>query len=158
MAKKPKKSPGNIARNKRAKFEYHLHDRFEAGIVLNGWEVKAVREGLCQLVDSYVQIHRGEAYLLGCTITPLKTASTHVHPEPLRMRKLLLHSKEIARLTAAIQAKGQTCVATSMYWKGHLVKVEIALGTGKKEHDKRASIKERDWNRDKSRVMKSHNQ
>ena len=158
MAKKKKTSPGSIAQNKRARFEYHLHDKFEAGIVLAGWEVKAIREGMCQLVDSYVQIHKGEAFLLGCTITPLKTASSHVTAEPLRMRKLLLNKKEISRLIAAIQAKGQTCVATSMYWKGHLVKVEIALATGKKEHDKRASIKERDWNRDKTRVMKAHNQ
>ena len=158
MAKKSKTSPGTIAQNKRARFEYHLHDKFEAGLVLTGWEVKAIREGMCQLVDSYVQVHKSEPYLLGCTITPLKTASTHVTAEPLRMRKLLLHKKEVDRLIGAIQAKGQTCVATSMYWKGHLVKVEIALASGKKEHDKRASIKEREWNRDKTRVMKAHNQ
>ena len=158
MAKKRKLSPGTIAQNKRARFEYHLHERLEAGLVLAGWEVKSLREGKCQMVDSYVFMQNGEAYLSGCNITPLQTASTHVIAEPQRTRKLLLHKKEITRLIGAIQAKGQTCIATSMYWKGNRVKVEIALGTGKKLHDKRASIKERDWNRDKSRVMKAHNQ
>ncbi len=157
MAKKPKLSPGTIARNKRAGFEFELHERFEAGIVLTGWEVKAIREGRCQLVDTYVFLKNGEAFMSGCNISPLNTASTHVVTEPKRTRKLLLHKKEIARLIGATQAKGQTCVATAMYWKGNKVKVEIALGTGKKMHDKRASIKDRDWNRDKARVLKANN-
>jgi SsrA-binding protein len=154
MAKKSKLSPGTIAQNKRARFEYELHEKFETGIVLTGWEVKAVREGKCQLTDTYVLLKNGEAFLLGCNISPLKTISTHVVAEPQRTRKLLLHRKEIARLIGATQAKGQACIATAMYWKGNKVKVEIALATGKKMHDKRATIKERDWNRDKARVMK----
>ena len=158
MAKKPKLSPGTIAKNKRARFEYELHERFEAGIVLTGWEVKSLREGKCQLTDTYVILQNAEAYLVGCHITPLKTALTHILAEPGRTRKLLLHKKENTRLVGATQAKGQTCVATSIYWKNNKVKVAIALGTGKKLHDKRASIKERDWNRDKSRVMKMGNQ
>ncbi|MFT5211174.1 MAG: SsrA-binding protein [Flavobacterium sp.] len=158
MAKKPKLSPGTIARNKRARFEYQLHDKFEAGIVLSGWEVKAIREGRCQLTESFVILHKGEAFLHGCTITPLKTALAHITAEPQRIRKLLLHKKELSRLLIATQAKGQACVATAMYWKGNKVKLEIALATGKKLHDKRAASKEQDWNRDKSRVMKAHNQ
>lgn len=157
MAKKSKLPPGTIARNKRARFEYELHERFEAGIALTGWEVKSIREGRCQLVDTYVLLKGGEAFLLGCNISPLKTAYAYVVAEPQRTRKLLLHKKEIARLIGATQAKGQTCVATAMYWKGNKVKVELALGTGKKLHDKRASIKERDWNRDKARVLKTNN-
>ena len=156
MAKKPKLSPGKIAQNKRARFEYQLHDKFEAGLVLTGWEVKALREGKCQISDTYVLLQNGEAYLVGCNISPLKTISTHVVAEPQRARKLLLHRSELARLIGATQAKGQTCVPTAMYWKGNRVKLEIALGTGKKLHDKRATIKERDWNRDKSRVMKAN--
>ena len=156
MAKKPKLSPGTIAQNKRARFEYQLHDKFEAGLVLTGWEVKALREGKCQISDTYVLLQNGEAYLVGCNISPLKTISTHVVAEPQRARKLLLHRSELARLIGATQAKGQTCVPTAMYWKGNRVKLEIALGTGKKLHDKRATIKERDWNRDKSREMKAN--
>ena len=156
MAKKPKLSPGTIAQNKRARFEYQLQDKFEAGLVLTGWEVKALREGKCQISDTYVLLQNGEAYLVGCNISPLKTISTHVVAEPQRARKLLLHRSELARLIGATQAKGQTCVPTAMYWKGNRVKLEIALGTGKKLHDKRATIKERDWNRDKSRVMKAN--
>ncbi|MBL4682360.1 MAG: SsrA-binding protein SmpB [Pseudomonadales bacterium] len=158
MAKKPKVSPGSIAQNKRARFEYQLHDKLEAGIVLAGWEVKSIREGRCQLTESFVIFHKGEAFLHNCTITPLKTALAHIVAEPQRPRKLLLHKRELARLINAVQAKGQACVATAMYWKGNKVKVTIALGTGKKLHDKRAASKERDWNRDKSRVMKAHNQ
>ena len=154
-AKKPKHSPGTIARNKRATFDYQLHEKFEAGIALTGWEMKSIRDNKVLLTDTYVNIKNGEAYLLACNITPLKTASTHFVTEPMRPRKLLLHKKELARIISATQQKGQTCVPVAMYWKGHLVKLEIALATGKKEFDKRASIKERDWNRDKARVMKA---
>jgi SsrA-binding protein len=156
--KKPKPQSSTIARNKRAKFDYHLHDRFEAGVALEGWEVKSLRAGKCQLLDTYVLLQNGEAYLLGCNITPMASASTHVVTEPQRNRKLLLHKKEIARLIGATQQKGQTCIPVSLYWKNNRVKLEIALATGKKEHDKRASIKERDWSRDKSRVLKDSNQ
>ena len=155
--KKPKQSPRTIALNKRAKFDYQMHDRFEAGIALTGWEMKSIRDSKVQLTDTYVNIKNGEAYLLACNITPLKTASTHFVTEPMRPRKLLLHKKELAKIIVATQQKGQTCVPVALYWKGHLVKLEIALATGKKEHDKRATMKERDWNRDKARVMKSAN-
>ena len=159
MAKEKKKSKpqsNTIARNKRAKFDYHLLDKFEAGIVLEGWEVKSLRAGKCQLMDTYVLLKGGEAFLLGCTITPLPSASTHVPTDKQRTRKLLLHGKEIARLIGATQQKGQTCIPVALYWKSNKVKCEIALATGKKEHDKRAVIKERDWNRDKNRVLKHY--
>jgi len=152
--KKPKTPSSTIALNKRAKFDYHLHDRFEAGVALEGWEVKSLRAGKCQLMDTYVLLQGGEAFLLGCNITPLPTASTHVTPDPQRTRKLLLHKKEIARLIGAVQQKGQTCIPVALYWKNNRVKCEIALATGKKEHDKRATIKERDWGRDKGRLLK----
>ncbi len=154
MAKKPKPKSNTIALNKRARFDYHLHDKFEAGVALEGWEVKSLRAGKCQLLDTYVLLKNGEAFLLGCNITPMAAASSHVSAEPQRTRKLLLHKKEIARLIGAVQQKGQTCIPVALYWKDNKVKLEIALATGKKEHDKRASIKERDWSRDKSRMMK----
>lgn len=157
MAKKPKLSPGTIAQNKKARFEYELHERFEAGLVLTGWEVKAARASKVQLTDTYVLLKDGEAFLLGCTITPLNTASTHVVTDPQRTRKLLLHKKEISRLFGATQQKGQTCIPLAIYWKSNRIKCEIALASGKKDHDKRASIKERDWNRDKRRLMKDYN-
>ena len=155
MAGKKGKTPtGTIALNKRARHDYLLEDRFEAGIVLEGWEVKSLRAGKGQLVDSYVLVRNGEAWLLGANITPLASASTHVVADPQRTRKLLLHAKEIARIYAATQQKGFTCVATALYWKGNRVKCEIALGKGKKLHDKRASSRDRDWNRQKERLMK----
>ena len=156
-ATKAKASPGTIALNKRAKFDYQLHERFEAGMVLTGWEMKSIRAGKVQLTDTYVFLKNGKAFLLDCNITPLLAASTHVVAEPMRSRKLLLHKRELARLATATQQKGQTCVAVAMYWKGHRVKLEIALATGKKAFDKRATIKDRDWNRDKGRIMKAHN-
>ena len=124
---------------------------------LMGWEVKSLREGKGQLSDAYVLLQNGEAYLLGANITPLKTVSTHYVADPQRTRKLLLHRNEIDRLIGAVQQKGQTCIPLSLYWKGNKVKCEIALASGKKQHDKRASIKERDWRRDKQRVMKQYN-
>jgi SsrA-binding protein len=155
MASKKGKTPtGTIALNKRARHDYLLEDRFEAGIVLEGWEVKSLRAGKGQLVDSYVLVRNGEAWLLGANITPLASASTHVVADPQRTRKLLLHAKEIARIYAATQQKGFTCVATALYWKGNRVKCEIALGKGKKLHDKRAASRDRDWNRQKERLMK----
>lgn len=155
MSKKASRSsPGTIALNKKAKFEYTLHERFEAGIELTGWEVKSLRAGKAQLTDTYVLLKDGEAFLLGCNITPLPSASDHVQADPQRTRKLLLHKKEIARLFGATQQKGQTCIPIALYWKGNNVKCEIALATGKKTHDKRRAIKERDWNRDKARLLK----
>lgn len=143
-----------IVLNRFARHEYHLEDRFEAGIALEGWEVKSLRAGRIQIKDSYVLLKEGEAFLLGALITPLPTASTHIHPEPGRTRKLLLHRPEIDKLVGAVERKGYTVVPTAMYWKKGRAKVELALARGKKEHDKRASEKERDWQREKSGLMK----
>lgn len=143
-----------IVLNRFARHEYHLEDRFEAGIALEGWEVKSLRAGRIQIKDSYVLLKEGEAFLLGALITPLPTASTHIHPEPGRTRKLLLHRPEIDKLVGAVERKGYTVVPTAMYWKKGRAKVELALARGKKEHDKRASEKERDWQREKAGLMK----
>lgn len=156
-AKKKKPQSNTIALNKRAKFDYFIEDKFEAGIALSGWEVKSLREGKGQLTDSYVFFKNGEAFLLGAQIQPLLSASTHFVCEPTRTRKLLLNRKELTRLQDAIEQKGYTVVATALYWKKHLVKCEIGLAKGKKQHDKRDTEKERDWNRQKQRVM-SHAQ
>lgn len=152
---KKKKSPGGstICLNKRAKYEYSIEDRIEAGVSLTGWEVKSLRGGRGQLVDSYVVFQNGEAWLVGAHFTPLITASTHVVADPRRERKLLLHRREIDRLNEAVAAKGKTCVALALYWKEGRVKCEIGLATGKKLHDKRATEKERDWGRQKQRVL-----
>jgi len=149
-----KSKSGTIALNKRATHDYMLEERFEAGLVLEGWEVKSIRGGKAQLVDSYVLLRDGEAWLLGANIAPLASASTHVVADPQRTRKLLLHARELARIFAATQQKGFTCIATAMYWKGNKVKCEIALGKGKKLHDKRASQRDHDWNRQKQRILK----
>ena len=158
MSKKKSKKPSGttIALNKKARFDYHLTDRFEAGIALNGWEVKSLREGKVQIVDSYVFFKNGEAWLLNAHITPLATVSTHFVIEPTRQRKLLLHSKEIAKLQQAVEQKDYTAVCTALYWKGHIVKCEIALAKGKKLHDKRETEKQRDWNREKQRLFQKH--
>lgn len=157
---KPKKSktPDNtIVVNKKARHDYFIQDTFEAGLALQGWEVKSLRQGKVQLIDSYVLIKDGEAFLLGCNITPLISASTHVVADPQRTRKLLLHKNELAKLFAATQQKGDTCVCTKLYWKQHLIKCQIALARGKQSHDKRSTIKEREWNIDKQRAMRQHN-
>ena len=155
MAKSKKMPPGSIAQTRRARHDYFIEQRFEAGMMLQGWEVKSIRDGKVQLAESYVQLHKGEAYLAGCNITPLLSASTHVVAEPQRVRKLLLHAKELAILFVASQQKGYTCVPLAMYWKGNKIKCEVALGKGKKMHDKRATTKEKDWQRDKLRLMKT---
>ena len=157
MAKKPKTSNNMIAQNKRARHDYLLSDKYEAGVVLTGWEVKSLRAGKGQLTDSYVFLRDGEAWLLGAHIEPLQTASTPVIAEPTRNRNLLLNSRELGKLFAATQKEGYTCVALSLYWKKHLVKCEIALGKGKKDHDKRHSEKDRDWDRQKQRIARQHN-
>ena len=144
----------NIAVNRRAKFDYDLEQRFEAGLALEGWEVKSIRANRAQLADSYVLVRKGEAWLLGARIAPLSSASTHVAADPQRTRKLLLHGNEIARIFGAVEARGQACVATALYWKGNKVKCEVALGKGKKTHDKRATIRERDWKREQGRLAK----
>jgi len=155
MSKKKPKTPDNtIAQNKRARFDYQLLETFEAGVALTGWEVKALRAGKAQLSDSYVLIKDGEAWLLGSQITPLGTASTHFVTDPTRTRKLLLHKKELAKILAATSAKGQTCVCTRLYWKGHLVKAQIALAQGKQSHDKRQTERDREWSRQKQRLLR----
>ena len=142
-----------IIANKRARHDYYIEDTFEAGVALLGWEVKSLRMKKVQLTDSYVLLKDGEAFLLGCHITPLNTANTHVIADPDRTKKLLLKAKELAKLVAAVQQKGHTCVATKMYWKGHLVKVQIALAKVKQDHDKRAANKDQGWAVDKQRIV-----
>jgi len=152
--KKHQKNDNVIARNKRASFDYHLQDSFEAGIALTGWEVKSLRMGKADLADSYVLMKDGEAWLLGSRITPLDTASTHTVTDPSRTRKLLLNKKELAKIHEATAQKGQTCVCTQLYWKHHLVKARLALAVGKKAHDKRDTERDRDWSRQKQRIMR----
>lgn len=155
-AKKKKKQTGNtIALNKKSRHDFSLGERFEAGLVLEGWEVKSLRENRVQMNDSYVMILKGEAYLVGCLITPLHTASTHKTTDPTRLRKLLLHRNELSRLIGAVERKGFTIVPTAMYWKSNKAKLEISLAKGKQDHDKRATEKDRDWDRNKRRIMKN---
>ena len=157
MATKPDKKPqsSTIALNKRARHDFFLEEKFEAGIALQGWEVKSLRAGRGQLVDTYVHLKNGEAFLIGAHIAPLESASTHINPEPTRTRKLLLHERELTKIFAAVNQKGYTCVATALYWKKHLVKCEIALAKGKQTHDKREAKKDQDWERQKQRIMKN---
>ena len=143
-----------IADNKKASFNYHIEERFEAGMVLEGWEVKSVREGKVQLTDGYVVIRNGEVFIIGCQINPLGTASTHVRPDSIRTKKLLLHKDEIKRLMGKVEQKGFTLVPLDLHYKEGLVKIEIALAKGKAEHDKRNTEKERDWDREKGRLMR----
>jgi SsrA-binding protein len=143
-----------IALNKRARFEYFIEERFEAGVALEGWEVKALRAGRVQFADSYVLLKDNEAFLFGCQINPLSTVSTHVVPDPVRTRKLLMHRREIDRLTGAVDRKGFTIIPTAMYWSRGKVKVEVGMARGKRQHDKRKTEKDRDWERQKGRIMK----
>jgi SsrA-binding protein len=154
--KKPKQNDNVIARNKRATFDFRLLESFEAGVVLEGWEVKSLRMGKAQLTDSYVLVKDGEAWLLGSQITPLDTVSTHYVTDTTRTRKLLLHRKELAKILEATGQKGLTCVCTQLYWKGHLVKARIAVAEGKKDHDKRDTEKDRDWQRQKQRGIRDN--
>lgn len=154
MTKKKKTSPNHIASNKRARHDYQLLQHFEAGIALEGWEVKSIRKGQVSLSESYIIFDKGEAYLYGAQFTPLINTCTHYKPEPLRNRKLLLNKKELAQIFRAINQKGQTCVPVGMYWKKCFVKLDIALAQGKKMYDKRQSTKTREWNIDKQRIQK----
>ncbi|KFZ31659.1 SsrA-binding protein [Pseudidiomarina salinarum] len=151
---KSKANSGTIALNKKARHEYFLEDKFEAGIALQGWEVKSIRAGKVNISDTYVIIRNGEAYLLGAQVQPLLAASSHVVCDPERSRKLLLKQRELDKLIGASEREGYSIVATAMYWKRHLVKVEIYLAKGKKSHDKRDTVKQRDWERQKSRILK----
>jgi len=159
MAKKSKKKSkgtpsSTIALNKKAKHDYFLGDRFEAGLVLEGWEVKSLRDGRVQIKESFVVLQNGEAWLMGVNISPLLSASTHIHPNPTRSRKLLLHAEELSRIFGAVERKGFTLVPVALYWSKGKVKVEVALAKGKQAHDKRASEKNRDWGREKERLLK----
>ena len=143
-----------IAENRRAHFDYHLEERHEAGMVLQGWEIKAIRAGQVQLTDGYVVIREGELFLIGCRINALRSASTHVSPEADRTKKLLMHKTEIRRLIGKVEQRGFTLVPLNLHFKGAHVKAEIALAKGKAEHDKRNTEKERDWDREKGRLMR----
>ena len=143
-----------IAVNRKARHDYHIEDRYEAGLVLEGWEVKALRAGKAQVAEAYVQIHKGEAWLMGAHINPLITASTHVNAKPTRNRKLLLQNRELSRLIGATERQGYTLVPLDLHWTRGRAKLEVGLAKGKKQHDKRADIKQRDWDRDKERILK----
>jgi SsrA-binding protein len=155
MATSNKTPPTRIADNKKAAYNYFFEEKYEAGMVLQGWEVKAIREGKVQLTDGYVVIRDGELYLIGCQINPLKTASTHISPDSVRTRKLLMHKDEIKRLIGKVEQKGYTLVPLNLHWKTGRVKCEIALARGKAEHDKRDTIKEREGKREVERALKS---
>jgi SsrA-binding protein len=143
-----------IAENRRARYEYHIDEQFEAGLVLEGWEVKAVRAGQVQLTDGYVMIRGGELYLIGCRINALRAASTHVNPEADRTKKLLMHKAEIKRLVGKVEQRGFTLVPLNLHYKGGRVKADIALAKGKAQHDKRETEKQRDWEREKGQLMR----
>lgn len=144
-----------IADNKKATFNYHIEERFEAGMVLEGWEVKSLREGKVQLTDGYVVIRNSELFLIGCQINPLGTASTHIRPDSVRTKKLLMHKEEIRRLMGKVEQKGFTLVPLNIHWKAGKVKCDIGLAKGKAEHDKRNTIKDREGKREVDRAMKS---
>jgi len=148
---------GTIALNKRARHEYHIDEHYEAGIALEGWEVKSLRAGRANLGDAYAIVKAGEIYLFGASIVPLISASTHVVPEDRRTRKLLLKRTEIDKLVGAIERKGYTLIPLALYWKNNRVKVDLGLARGKQEHDKRDTERERDWNCEKQRVMRARN-
>ncbi len=154
---KDNKGGGTIALNKRARHEYHIDERYECGIALLGWEVKALRAGRINLTDAYAIVRHGEIVLFGASIPPLISASTHVVAEDRRTRKLLLHRAEIDKLIGAVERKGYTLVPMAMYWKANKVKLELGLARGKQDHDKRNAAKEKDWARDRQRVMRAHN-
>lgn len=148
-------SNGRIAENRRARHDYFIEERIEAGVALQGWEVKSLRAGRLQLAEAYVLLRDGEAWLFGAHVSPLVAASTQTRADPTRTRKLLLHRRQIDSLVGAVERKGRTIVPLAMYWKAGRAKLEIGLARGKKEHDKRADTRERDWQRERERVMKA---
>lgn len=143
-----------IVVNKKARFDYFIENEYEAGLVLEGWEVKSLRAGRINLTDAHVIIKYSEAFLLGAQIQPLPTAASHLHPDPTRTRKLLLHRRELNQLIGSVERQGYTLIPLSLYWHRNKVKVKLALAKGKKTHDKRESIKDRDWQRQKARLMR----
>jgi SsrA-binding protein len=154
MNKKTAETPRLIAENRKARYDYFIEERIEAGLALLGWEVKSLRAGKAQITEGYVYLKDGEAFLFGAHITPLKTASTHETAEPTRTRKLLLSAAELSRLVGSVERKGYTLVPLDLHWSKGRAKLEIGLAKGKKQHDKRASEKDRDWERDKARVLR----
>lgn len=154
--KKSSSSDSRIVLNRKARHDYFIEERLEAGVALEGWEVKSLRAGQVQIRDGYVLLKDNEAFIVGLVITPLPTASTHVRPDPQRTRKLLLHRHEIDRLRGAVERKGYALIPTAMYWKRGRAKLEIGLARGKKAHDKRRAEKEREWERDKQRLLRRH--
>jgi len=157
MGKQKKSAAGSstIALNKKARHDYFIEERFEAGLELQGWEVKSLRESRVQLSESYILVKNNEAWLLGVHISPLTSTSTHITPDPTRTRRLLLHRRELDKLIGAVERKGYTIVPLALYWKKGRAKLEIALARGKQSHDKRAAEKERDWGREKQRLLRS---
>ena len=154
-AQSDKPSP-TIAENRKARHDYFIEDRYEAGLALEGWEVKSLRAGRAQLKESYVYVRNGEAWLFGAHFSPLTSTSTHVHADPTRTRKLLLHRHQLDHLVGAVERRGYTVVPLVLYWKQGRAKLEIGLAKGKKQHDKRATDKSRDWEREKARLLKRH--
>ena len=157
MAKKTAKKAGNnvIAANRRARHDFFIEDTIEAGLALEGWAVKSLRDGRAQLTESYVQIHQGEAWLMGAHFSPLISASSHVRTDPTRRRKLLLHRGELDRLIGSVERKGYTLVPLDLHWTRGRAKLNVGLAKGKKQHDKRAATKDRDWQRQKARILKN---
>ena len=151
---KTKSESSTIAENRRARFDYFIEERLEAGLSLEGWEVKSMRAGKAQITEAHVFVRNGEAFVTGAHVSPLTTTSTHVHANPTRTRKLLLNRGEIAHLIGAVERKGYTIVPLGLYWSRGKAKLRIGLAKGKKQHDKRATEKERDWNRDKARLLR----
>jgi SsrA-binding protein len=154
-SKKSKKPTENvIAANRKARHDYFIEATFEAGLVLEGWEVKSLRAGSAQITESYVYIRNGEAWLIGAHFSPLKTASTHIDAQPTRSRKLLLHRQELDRLIGAVERKGMALVPLDLHWHKGRAKLSVGVAKGKKQHDKRATDKDRDWQRQKARILK----
>jgi len=148
-------APRIIALNRRARHDYFIEDRYEAGLALQGWEVKSLRAGKAQITEAYVILKNGEAWLLGAHFTPLKEASTHVHPDPTRTRKLLLHERELAQLIGKVERAGYTLIPLDLHWTRGRAKLSVGLAKGKKQHDKRADLKRRAWERDRDRLLRS---
>lgn len=154
MNKGKKTGKPTIALNKKARYDFFIEERYEAGLSLKGWEVKSLRANKVQIIDSYILLQNKEAYLFGALITPLPTVSTHLNPDPKRNRKLLLHRYELNKLIGSVERKGYTLVPISLYWKNGKIKLEIGIAQGKKTHDKRETKKDRDWQRQKQRILK----
>ncbi len=147
----------SIAQNKKAFHDFFIEEKYEAGIVLEGWEVKAIRDNRANIKEAYVIIQRGEVYLIGCHVTPLGAASSHIRPDAIRTRKLLLHNEEIAKLIGKVERAGYTLVPLDLHFMDGRVKVQIGLAKGKKQYDKRDAEKERDWERERGRIVRAHN-